>query len=271
MDPEQIEQAAQDEAAFDAGFAAVSGQEEPAAAPAQVKPAAEAVGGEKPAGEGAQPGATPKAAAVPAVDDQPRIAGLTETEVRTLLGRVPELEQSLRKVNGKLGEYGSVIQELRKAPAQPALTPERIQEIEAANPDLAAYVNARMPTSQEPASGEAPQHQPLPSQQPDLQAELMDHFHEGWREKIGSQDFHLWLAAQPDDVRNTFNSTEKAKELSAVISKFDAWGTAKQTQQAKSSARLQNSLTPTGTPGKAKTALSDNDAFEAGFKSVRGL
>lgn len=269
MDHEQIEQAAQDEAAFDAGFAAVAGQDEATATPAQARPAAEAAGGEKPAGEGAQPGATPKAAA-PAVDDQPRIAGLTETEVRALLGRVPELEQSLRKVNGKLGEYGSVIQEMRKAPAQPALTPERLQEIEAANPDLAAYVNARMPTSQEPAPGEAPQ-QPLPSQQPDLQAELMDHFHEGWREKIGSQDFQLWLAAQPDDVRNTFNSTEKAKELSAVISKFDAWGTAKQQQQAKSSARLQNSLTPTGTPGKAKTALSDNDAFEAGFKSVRGL
>ncbi|MFM9922744.1 hypothetical protein VLK31_07120 [Variovorax sp. H27-G14] len=269
MDPEQIEQAAQDEAAFDAGFASVAGQDEPTATPAQARPAAEAAGGEKPAGEGVQPGTTTNAAA-PAADDQPRIAGLTEAEVRTLLGRVPELEQSLRKVNGKLGEYGSVIQEMRRAPAQPALTPERIQEIEAANPDLAAYVNARMPTSQDPASGEAPQHQPLPSQQPDLQAELMDHFNEGWREKIGSQDFQLWLAAQPDDVRTTFNSTEKAKELSAVISKFDAWGTAKQTQQAKSSARLQNSLTPTGTPGKAKTALSDNDAFEAGFKSVRG-
>ncbi|RST54112.1 hypothetical protein [Variovorax sp. DXTD-1] len=271
MDPELTQQNEQDnDAAFAAGFAGVAGGAEPTEAPAQAKPAAEADGGAQPAATGAQPAAGAKPEQQPNAEEQPRIAGLTETEVRTLLGRVPELESQLRKVNGKLGEYGGVIQELRKAPAKPSLTPERIQEIEAANPDIAAYVNARMPTSQEPATGAAPQPQTLPSQ-PDLQAELMDHFHEGWREKIGSQDFQLWLAAQPDDVRNTFNSTEKAKELSAVISKFDAWGAAKQTQQAKSSARLQNSLTPAGTPGKAKTALSDNDAFEAGFKSVRGL
>ncbi|MNY14215.1 hypothetical protein D3C86_1473840 [compost metagenome] len=98
--------------------------------------------------------------------------------------------------------------------------------------------------------------------------ELMDHFHEGWREKIGSQDFQLWIAAQPEDVRNTFNTTHKAKDLNAVITKFDAWSTAQQTRQAKSSARLQNALTPSGSAGKPKTAPSEEDAMLAGFNSV---
>lgn len=272
MDDEtQEQQEQQEKGAFSAGFASVAGTEPPASPPAQVTPAAEVEVDEPRAGEGDAPEAKPKAEETPAADDQPRIAGLTAEEVKTLLSRVPELESQLRKVHGKLGEYGGVIQELRKAPAQPALTPERIREIEAANPDLAAYVNARLPVVDESTQGPAaaPQPQELPSQ-PDLQMELMDHFHEGWREKIGSQDFQLWIAAQPEDVRNTFNSTHKAKDLNAVIAKFDAWGAVKQTQQAKSSARLQNALTPSGTAGKPKTEPSDTEAFKAGFRSVIG-
>lgn len=266
MNEEQTQQAQQDEAAFAAGFAEVSGQPAPAA-PAQEQPAAEAKPEEQPKTEGTTE-TLAAAATTTTTDETPRIAGLSEEEVKTLLSRVPELESQLRKIHGKLGEYGGVIQELRKAPAKPSLTPEKIQEIEAAHPDIAAYVNARMPASEQPAPEQAPQQHQAPPSQPDLQAELMDHFHEGWREKIVSQDFLLWIAAQPEDVRNTFNTTEKARELNAVITKFDAWNAAKQTQQAKSSARLQNALTPAGTTGKPKTAPSEEDAFKAGFDSV---
>lgn len=268
MTEEQTQQTQQDDAAFAAGFASVSGQPAPTTAPAQARPDAEVTAVEQPKTEPVTE--TPAAAeTTTTTDNTPRIAGLSEEEVKTLLSRVPELENQLRRIHGKLGEYGGVIQELRKAPAKPSLTPEKIQEIEAAHPDIAAYVNARMPTSEQPAPEQTPQHTTtVPPSQPDMQAELMDHFHEGWREKITSPDFQLWIAAQPEDVRNTFNTTEKAKELNAVITKFDAWNAAKQTAQAKSSARLQNALTPTGTAGKPKTAPSEEEAFNAGFNSV---
>lgn len=270
MDQELEQQQQQENAAFEAGFSAVAGTPEPAAAPAQVEqPAAEV----KPEGEGEQPAPAtkeePEAAAAPAADE-PRIAGFTETELRTLLHRVPELEGQLRRAHGKLGEFGSVIQELRKAAVPQAPTPERIKELEAAFPDAAAFIRERMSAPQPEVEDPAPQ-QPTQAQQPsaaDVEAQLMDHFHEGWREKIQSQDFGLWLAAQPEDVRNTFNTTDKAKVLHGVISKFDAWSAAQQSRKAKSSDRLANALTPAGTAGKPKTAPTEEEAFMAGFNSV---
>lgn len=267
---EQLEQQQQEDAAFEASFNAAAGIAEPPAVPAQEKPAAEA----KDVAE--QPAAEEKpveAAAAPAAEE-PRFAGFTESELKNLLSRaakVDDLEAQLRKVHGKLGEHGGVLQELRKAPAPQALTPERIQEIEAAFPDAAHLIRERQEQQHQQATEPAPQREQAQPSQADMQLELMDHFHEGWREKIQGQDFRLWIAAQPEDVRTTFETTEKAKDLHAVISKFDAWSAAQQTRQAKSSSRLQNALTPTGTPGKPKTAPTENDAFEAAFNAtIRG-
>lgn len=264
MDQDQEQQ--QQDVAFEAGFSAVAGTEPPKA-PAQVsKPAAEA----KP--EGQEPAAVEKkpedSAATPAAEE-PRFAGFTESELKNLLARVPEMETQLRKAHGKLGEYGSVIQKLQKAPAPQALTPERLQELETTHPDVAAYVRERIGTQSQP---EVENHAPQPVQvQPsaaDIEAQLMDHFHDGWREKIQSQDFLLWVTAQPEDVRTTFNTTVKARELHGVIQKFDAWSAVQQSRRAKSSDRLNNALTPTGSSGKPKTEPTEDEAMMAGFNSV---
>lgn len=265
---EQLEQQQQEDAAFEASFNAAAGIAEPPAVPAQEKPAAEA----KDVAE--QPAAEEKpveAAAAPAAEE-PRFAGFTESELKNLLARVPELEGQVRKAHGKLGEYGAVIQELRKAPASQALTPERLQEIEAAFPDAAHLIRERQEQQQtQYVEQHAPQREQAQPSQVDVQLELMDHFHEGWREKIQGQDFRLWIAAQPEDVRTTFETTAKAKDLNAVITKFDVWNAAQQSRQAKSNSRLQNALTPTGTAGKPKTAPTENDAFEAAFHAtIRG-
>lgn len=198
--------------------------------------------------------------------------GFRESEIKNLLAgaaKVGSLEEQLRKAHGKIGELNGRFQELHKAPAN-TLTPERMKEIETANPDVAAYVQARVGEIV-PRTADAPQ-QPsaaTPSTV-DLQEALMDHLHDGWREKVGSQDFQLWIAAQPEEVRTTFNTTEKAKELSGVLGKYEAWMTSRDSRQSKGKERLENALTPTGTPGKPKTAPSANDAFLAGFKSVLG-
>lgn len=264
---ENLEHQQQEDAAFEASFNAVAGIAEPPAAPAQEKPAAEAKDvAEQPAAE-----EKPVEAAAAPAEEEARFAGFTESELKNLLARVPELEGQVRKAHGKLGEYGAVIQELRKAPAQQALTPERIQEIEAAFPDAAHLIRERQEQQHQQASEQAPQREQAQPSPVDMQLELMDHFHDGWRDKIQGQDFKLWIAAQPEDVRTTFDTTEKAKDLHAVITKFDAWSTAQQTRQAKSSSRLQNALTPTGTAGKPKTAPTENDAFEAAFNAtIRG-
>lgn len=267
MDETTQQQEQQESGAFSAGFAAVAGTEPPAASPAQDKPAAEDAAVEQPAADGAT--TTEKPAAEQPTAEELRIAGFTEAELRNILGRVPELETQLRKAHGKLGEYGAVIQELRKAPAPSVPTPERIQEIAASHPDIAAFVSQHLGAEgKQPAADPTPLPRQEQPSQDDVQMQLMDHFHEGWREKIGSQDFQLWIASQPEDVRNTFNTTDKARELNAVISKFDAWSATKVTRRAKSSERLQDALVPTGVAGRQAAEPNDEDAFRAGFRSV---
>lgn len=261
MDAEQ--QKADD--AFQAGFNSVSGDEPPA---------------QETVAEVVAPTETVEAEQAPEpleeAGEQPVFAGFTESELKSLLARaakVDELEAQVRKAHGKIGELNGTMQEFRKAPTQtPSVkvpAPEEYSHVESDYADIAAYVNARVGAVESRIQEQAPQQQAA-EPAPNMQLELMDHLHEGWREKIGSQDFKLWITTQPDDVRETFESTQKAKELSAVIGKFDAWAGGRDTRQTKSKQRLEQALTPTGTPGKPKTAPSAEDAFLEGFKSIMG-
>lgn len=57
----------------------------------------------------------------------------------------------------------------------------------------------------------------------DAELEAMDRVHPGWREKVKSQKFHNWLAAQSEQVRHTYENTETAAQLSTVIVQYDQW------------------------------------------------
>ena len=261
----------QEEAGFLAGFAGASDsssapveQTEAAKEPNVEQAEVKAEGQEEAAGD-----ATAKA-------DEPVIAGFTQEEIRNLLAKaakVDELEAGLRKAHGKLGEINGNLQELRKAPAKTPEPPKvDIAHVEEDYPDIAAYIRAQLGQKEQPV--EPVQSMPQ-AQQPvgadanaDLQLALMDHLHEGWREKVVSRDFTLWLAAQPDDVRKRYESAETAKELSGVIGQFDAWSTGRATRNTKGQQRLEQAITPSGAPGKPKMAPSEQDAFVAGFKSV---
>lgn len=254
----------QSESAFHAGFAIGSGNQPPA----QETAAEASTTADPDAQEATQPEQEP--AGEPAV-----FAGFTESELKSLLTRaakVDTLEEQVRKAHGKIGELNGTLQEIRRAPTQQhaAAAPASVDfaHVETDYPDVAAYVKSEVSRVQ-PGTPEAqPQHQPAADATRDLQEQLMDHLNEGWREKIGSQDFNLWLATQPDDVRSTFNTTEKAKELNSVISKFDAWSGGREARQSKGKQRLEQALTPTGNAGKPKTAPSEDDAFRAAFKAT---
>jgi hypothetical protein len=249
--------------AFKEGFAQVTGNGNPA----QEKPVAEEPKTEQVEADSEQE--------IQEAAEEAGFAGFTASEIKALLSRaakVDQLEDGLRKAHGKLGELNGVIQEFRKAPsqAQAKEEPTEFAHVEEDYPDIAAYIRAQTGAIEKRIPEAMPQQQPAATNAVDMQAELMDHLHDGWREKIGSQDFGLWIATQPDDVRETFNSTQKAKELSAVIGKFDAWANGRETRQTKSKQRLEQALTPTGNPGKPKLAPNEHDAFLAGFRSAMG-
>lgn len=222
-----------------------------------------------------------------AQEAKPVLAGMTEEQIERLLSkaaRVDELEQMVSKAHGKIGEMNRTLLELRKAPppqAAPAEKPaEDFSAFEKEYPDVAAYVKGMLPAEpqkvQEPEVAKAPESvpgqqehvQPVIGADRQSQLALMDYFHEGWREKVASDDFRLWLQTLPDETRQLAAETESAKVLGDLVTKFDVWNTARKTRHDNSRKRLEQNLTPVATAAKAPNAPDGRNEFEAAFNSI---
>lgn len=307
MSQEEIDQQA-DDAAFLAGFDAVRpsddfqspegkerGEEAGAGESAGKQSAAEepAEGDDRQTGE-EQGGAQQET-------EEAVLAGLTASQIKALLersARVDSLEDQLRKVHGKFGEINGTIQELRsqhkQAPTQaeapaPAtsLGSAELDELATDYPELAALADARARQVAEAILAERTKQATeteKPAPQSDAQVDgsavaadidrqiqlgLMDALHEGWRDVVQSQDFTIWLAAQPDDVQRTYRDTQAAKTLSGVLNSFKDWQKATNARSAKSRRRLEDGLTPDGASSRVAHAPSADDEFAAGFYAVR--
>jgi len=261
-----------DEKDFLAGFA--NATDESPAAPAAEEPKEQAEAEQAPKQEQAE---QPAESAETPKEEPQRFAGFTEDELKNLLARaakVDELETGLRKAHGKIGELNGKLQEVAKAPApaqQPKSEQTDLSHVEEDYPDIAAWVRSQL-GQKEPVEEVQPQaQQPEPAQGASaelIQLALMDHLHKGWREKVQSQDFNLWLAASSDDVRNAYQTAATAEALGGVLTGYDAWQAKKGQRSQAGNQRLEQAMTPQGSAGKPKTAPTPEDAFIAGFKSV---
>lgn len=289
----------QEDAAFEKAFAETSGME--LVAPAQ---AADATPSDDGVGQ-VQDDAAGVVAAADAADTQPPsqedgagageapqlFAGYTESEIKTLLGRVAEvdsLKESLRKAHGHIGELKSRQQSApATAPVPPAAPelPAELKHVEEDYPDIAAYFKTQIDLRMQQIQHAAPQQteqQPVATGTPsdaaalsplEIELAVMDRMHAGWRDKVQSQDFQLWLATQNEQERETFAALESANELGGVLGQYDQWATARQAQAARSvkgQQRLANAVTPSGNAPKAQAAITEQDAFEAAFKATMG-
>ena len=213
----------------------------------------------------------------------PVIAGLTESEIKNLFARVSkldELEAQVRKANGKIGELNGKLQEFSTKPqAQPTQSApaakfddESLSQWANDYPELVAIAEKRaLEIAEEKFKAiQVPDPQAIKSEiYRETQLELMDTLHEGWREKIASEDFNLWINAQPDNVRQVFQTTERAKDLSGILTGFEGWKKNAVDRGAKNKQRLEAALTPDGAPSRGPKAPSDEDEFIAGFRSIR--
>lgn len=265
-----------EEDAFLAGFGGTSETEQSPAAPAaEEQPVAEAQAAdnveprqEEPAVEAEQPQSEPQ-----------RIAGFTEEELRNLLARaakVDELEAGLRKAHGKIGELNGKLQEVSKAPAKQPEPQMDLSHVEEDYPDIAAWVRSQLGQKGEQVEPEQEVQQQAPQQvqqqggmSPEMiELALMDRLHKGWREKVQSNEFALWLAASGDEVVSKYQTAATADELGDIIKSYDSWNQSKGQRRTSASQRLEQAMTPNGSPGKPKVAPSPEDAFVSGFKSV---
>lgn len=289
---QQAEARAQEEADFHRAFAETSGTEPPASTAAPVGAAAEQGGKEavtQEASEQQQEEAT-------AEDDDPvEFAGFKRSELRRLLGNAAEVDTLKRQLDKAHGSIGDLLRKSQQpvpaAPAAPAPAaapelPPQLKQFEQDYPDVAEYARAliglhnQQPRQEAPpaeaqqpvATGDAPQEQAGPDPMA-LEMAVLDRMHTGWREKISSQEFNLWLNAQGEQVQQEFAEAATADGMGSLLGKYEAWTTARATaadKAAKGQARLKAAVTPSGNAPRPQAAPTEEEEFLAAFQATMG-
>ena len=219
-------------------------------------------------------------------EDPVLLDGLKRSELRRLLGNAADVEtlkRQIDKAHGSIGELNRRVQQSAQAQATQAQAapelPADLRQFEADYPAFAQYVRAfgsapPQPQQAPPADSHdayAPS-QPVQAGLDPLEIELavMDRMHKGWREKIGTQEFNLWLGSQGEKTRQEFDTAQTADALADVIGGYDQWATARTAaaeKSAKGQQRLQRALTPSGNAPLPQSAPTELDAFRAALKA----
>lgn len=212
--------------------------------------------------------------------DEPVLAGLTESQVKSLLersARVDGLEEQIRKANGKIGEMNGYLQELRKPkePTHEAPAPvddAELAELETDFPEISRLiaVRARQIAQEMIGQGEKPDVQAIREGvgnelRLEMQMQLLDMQHDDWREVVATDEFGMWLATQPEETRKTYNETASAKEYGKIVTDYKQWSANTATRSQRNKQRLESAITPSGVPARTPPTKSDEDEFRAGF------
>lgn len=229
----------------------------------------------------------PEKAAPAAEDEDPVLLdGLKRSELRRLLGNAADVEtlkRQIDKAHGHIGELNRRFQQAAQAPAtraQPPELPEAVKQFEEDYPEVAQYVRAlgitpqpqqpSPPAEMQPAAYAEPQPAQAGIDPLEIELVVMDRVHKGWREKISTEDFNLWLGSQGGQVRQVFDTAQTADELGGVLAQYDQWTSARVAaaeKTARGQQRLQRALTPSGNAPRPHEAPTELDAFRAALKS----
>lgn len=268
---QEVEQTPEQDAAdFEAGFNSVSDGESSPDVDTSEQTVTEAKTEDKPGAE--------------AEDEEVKHFGFSEEQIKSLLERstkVDSIEDQLRKAYGKIGELNSTLQSLvEKQNKLTATTTSQssdsdVDEMEEAYPEFRDIADrrARKIASEIMAEYAGKTAEATPGVTKDeiireANIAIMDANYDGWRDKLASQDFALWIATQPETVQNTFSTTVSARELGKIVKDFDGWKTKTSDRGNKNKQRLEGALVPESNASKVSHAISDHDAFVSGFKSV---
>ncbi len=265
IDQDEVQTEEQDAADFMAGFNGVRDPGEESPEPRAEEPKEEQ---------------DPEEATAEIEESEPLFFGMTESQVKSLLersARVDSIEEQLRKANGKIGELNGTLQTLsaqRKAAPDPSEGDDG-SDLENDFPEFRDIADARARKIASEMIQEYAKNnivQPGPDRDEiirDANIAIMDATYDGWRETLSSQDFSLWIATQPDNVQQTYQTTVSAKELGTIVKTFDAWKTNAQSKGNRNKQRLEQAIIPEGNSSRVKHAPSPQDDFLAGFNSVR--
>lgn len=301
--PQQQEVQAEDDLA--AGFNKVHGEkglpspesktnDKPAEAKPEEKPAPE----QKPeATPGAKPADTPAKTA-----DEPRIAGMTETELKAALAKGGEakahVDAEVRKVFGKLGEIQRTVQDLSKSLSAgrsgrkitadllkrvndelPGLGDALAQDLseilggaEAAQDaaskqgktiDLDAYHQEKL------APALAAMEARIAQVSESAQLELVTYIHPDFEQTVQGDEFKKWLDTLAEERRKEVVESPRAMVAAKAVTEFKEWKVKAAKEAAKQKNRLEGAITPRGGGAPPTPQQPDEEAdFAAGYKKA---
>ena len=288
-----------DDDAFAAGFASVQGDSEPApvareSEPAEVAqaPAAEAEPNRQEARPEQDDNAEQATGEQPADQDDP-FAGL-HPKVREILAKATSMDQALQRLSrmeGSIGGLQSYVKQLGKPQAQPASDPaaapvaglsgEKLAKVREDFPELADAFDEFARQMARPTAGNVPDVVALTNEvresvRREMQYELIGERHPDWQQSLRSADAQLWMQTLPDDELQEFRNSESAAVVVRYLDKFAEYK-GRQQQAASVQQRRESvaraAVTPQGgakAGGARRHEPSEDDAFDAGFASVRG-
>lgn len=296
-------QAAQAETDLMAGFNKVHGEKgspSPEEKTQKDEKQAEAKPEEKPADT---PAPKPEEKTPPV--EEPRIAGMTEAELKAALAKGGEakalVETEVRKVFGKLGEITRTIQDLQKnlsaggSKAGRKITADLLKRVndelpglgDALAQDLSEILGGGAEEAKTAAEqkgqqfDEAKYHAEkvapalaalearISTEAEKAQLELVTYIHSDFETVVQSDDFKKWLDTLAQKRRDEVLGSPRAIVAAQAVTDFKAWKekAAKEAQKQKN--RLEGAITPRGGGAPPSPQQPDEEAdFTAGFKKA---
>lgn len=209
------------------------------------------------------------------------IAGYTEERVKNLLQEVDRLKERESKVFGSLGALRQAVDALKAQPTQQAAAPLNIalkrlsqeypEMAESLMEDLKESLGSGVGGQQfDPDAVDRIVTQRLENTSKGYELKLLSVMHPDWKAIPASPEFEQWKGTLAPDELQVVNESWDAIAVGDTLTKFKAWKT--QTSQAKQNrqSRLEAAATPTRGARTPTPSLTENDAFVAGWKSVRG-
>lgn len=248
--------------------------EEQVAAPAEISEDAAFQEGFDAARNGGEPEPEP--------EPQKLIAGYTEDELKELLQKASEvdrLKERESKVFGTLGALRQAVDALKAQPSAQAAAPVNIalnrlseqypEMAESLMEDLKESLGSVVGGSVDSSVVDRIVSEKLESTSKSYESKLLSVMHPDWKSIPSTPEFAQWKGTLEPDELQVVNDSWDALSVGDALTKFKAWKA--QTVQAKQQrqSRLEAAVTPRGTR-LPTPSLTEQDAFVAGFKSVRG-
>lgn len=213
-------------------------------------------------------------------------AGYTEDQLRDFVGKAQEIDKMREREAKVFGTLGSLKQGMdalrnqhRQQPQATALNLDaskftRLQEqfpelADMLSQDLSDALKGHGGTGVDSRSIERLMDERLDRTSKNYETKLLSVMHRDWRKVAQAPDFQAWTVQQPPDVQQVIRDGWDAIAVGEQIGAYKQWQSkAVQAKQSRQS-RLESGMTPRGNTQMAP-AMSEADAFEQGFRSVRG-